>query len=82
MQFANIEDAVKAVLKISCDTSIHGEWRLTVPSLALMICIIGRSLAVIPRAFAPQGYLDLASDDLAPGDPLYAFEQMALNMKV
>lgn len=47
-----------------------------------MICITGRSLAVIPRAFAPQGYLDLASDDLAPGDPLYAFEQMALNMKV
>jgi hypothetical protein len=42
----------------------------------------GRSVGVIPQAFAAQGYLDLASDDLAPVDPLYAFEQMALNMKV
>jgi hypothetical protein len=58
-------------------------------SLDYLTCIssltpsaIGRSLAVIPRAFASEGYVDLESDDLAPEDNLYAFEQMALNMKV
>ncbi|THZ19715.1 hypothetical protein D6C89_07574 [Aureobasidium pullulans] len=65
MQFASIDDAVKAVLRVSCDPTIHG-----------------RSLAVILRAFASEGYVDLESDDLAPEDNLYAFEQMALNMKV
>ncbi|KEQ92113.1 hypothetical protein AUEXF2481DRAFT_43516 [Aureobasidium subglaciale EXF-2481] len=65
MQFASIDDAVKAVLRISCDPTIHG-----------------RSLAVIPRAFSPEGYVDLESDDMAPGDNLYVFEQMALSMKV
>jgi hypothetical protein len=80
MQFASIDDAVKAVLRVSCDPTIHGQSGLSY--MHIFADAIGRSLAVIPRAFASEGYVDLESDDLAPEDNLYAFEQMALNMKV
>lgn len=39
--------------------------------------ITGRSLAIVPRDIAPQGYFDLQKDDFAEGDVLTEWQNMA-----
>ncbi|KAL9083516.1 MAG: hypothetical protein Q9165_008497 [Trypethelium subeluteriae] len=80
MEFAEVEDAVSAVLRIACDPTIHGMlFQITLKNKSAD-STTGRSLGILPRTRAPEGYIDLAVDDLKPADSLYAFEHMALNM--
>ncbi|KAL2273074.1 hypothetical protein FJTKL_05594 [Diaporthe vaccinii] len=64
VEFAETEDAVKAVMRIATDPSVNG-----------------RSLGVLSRDRAPQGYIDLDSDDYREGDFIYPMEQLALSIK-
>ncbi len=42
----------------------------------------GRSFGVLAKKRAPEGYIDLDSDDYKEDDFMYSFEQLALNMKL
>ncbi|KAG6354212.1 hypothetical protein INS49_004816 [Diaporthe citri] len=64
VEFAETEDAVKAVMRIATDSSVNG-----------------RSLGVLSRDRAPQGYIDLDSDDYREGGFFYPMEQLALSIK-
>ncbi|KIW12235.1 hypothetical protein PV08_09511 [Exophiala spinifera] len=56
VEFADIADCTTAVLRVACDKTIHGS----------------RSLAVLPRSLAPNGYIDTELDDFEkePWKPL------------
>ena len=80
IEFAAVEDAVKAILQIACDPTIHGRlFRITRENKSINL-ITSWSFGVLPRTRAPEGYMDLDVDDLKPTDFLYALEQMALNV--
>lgn len=84
VEFAETEDAVKAVMRIATDLSVNGKlisiiWMwLSTDQLVLRK---GRSLGVLSRDRAPQGYIDLDSDDYREDDFIYPMEQLALSIK-
>lgn len=41
---------------------------------------LGRSFGVFAKKRAPEGYMDLDSDDYNDESPMYTLEQLALNM--
>jgi hypothetical protein len=43
---------------------------------------LGRSIGVLAKKRAPEGYIDLNSDDYSEDDFIYPFEQMALNLNL
>lgn len=68
--FADKEDAGAAVLHIASDKSINGNMAsLFLFSIHVVLtAFLGRSLCILPRDVAPQGYRDLQRDDNAEGD--------------
>lgn len=64
-EFAHVEDAVKACLRLAADDTINGKptcilWHLKWPWLT----ITGRSMGIIPRKVDKEGYVDLGLDDM------------------
>ena len=53
MEFATVEDAASAVMRIACDSRISG-----------------RTLAIVPRSWVKNGYVDYDLDDYPEEHPL------------
>ncbi|KAF7845683.1 hypothetical protein BT93_L1243 [Corymbia citriodora subsp. variegata] len=61
--FAEVEDAATAVLHLACDEEANG--KSSEPSMVVLMLMvgIGRSLAVVPRSYVTEGYMDLGARD-------------------
>jgi hypothetical protein len=77
-EFAYIEDAVKAVMRVAADQTINGN--LTNPIHRPLLSSTGRSLSIVPRNMRKEGYIDLEQDDRVEGTLLYEFEASSANM--
>jgi hypothetical protein len=83
VQFALLEDACKAVLRISTDKSINGEITTNIRLIGFQLpgvlnFYLGRALAIVPREESPAGYVDVAHDDYAEGDFLRELQSTVL----
>jgi hypothetical protein len=77
-EFAHIEDAVKAVMRVAADQTIHGN--VPSPINRPLLSSIGRCLSIVPRNMRKEGYIDLEQDDQVEGTLLYEFEASSSNM--
>lgn len=77
-EFANIEDAVKAVMRVAADQTINGN--PTSPMHMPLLSSTGRSLSIVPRNMRKEGYIDLEQDDRVEGTLLYEFEASSTNV--
>jgi hypothetical protein len=72
-EFAQIDDAVKAVMRVAADKSING--KLISPNMEkTLLSSTGRSLGVVPRNIRKEGFIDLEQDDRVEGTVLYELE--------
>jgi hypothetical protein len=78
VEFATVEDCVKAMLKISSDATVNG----TAPvnwNFEYLLTSIGRAFGIVPRSAAPEGYMDLDHDDYKEGDVFKTWQQTVLD---
>jgi hypothetical protein len=80
--FAEVDDSVKAVLRIACDSEINGEFSslLTEDMVDANFFGTGRALAIVPRGMAKDGYVDLDVDDYEEGTLLHRLNEVSTNM--
>lgn len=81
IEFAELEDAVKAVLRVATDKSINGTSHHG-PVRNILTTISGRSLGIVARERNSVGYMDLNSDDYKEEDVMFPMEQVALNINL
>lgn len=63
-EFATVEDAAVALMKVVSDTNIAGTRQSNPASFfSKLTNTQGRAFAILPRSYAPQGYVDLCDDD-------------------
>lgn len=67
VEFCDISDAGQAVCHLASDKSING-WSCKYLDPALLISVLGRALAIVPRSAQERGYYDLQRDDWNEGD--------------
>lgn len=77
-EFAHIEDAVKAVMRVAVDQSIHGNF--PIPIYQPLLSSKGRCLSIVPRNMKKEGYIDLEQDERVKGTLLYEFEASSSNV--
>lgn len=76
-EFALQEDAANAMLRIASDGNLNGIAATIVDSSYSMLtnCCEGRSLAIVPRSWNSDGYVDVDHDDFKDGDPLQLWQK-------
>jgi len=80
MEFAEIEDCVKAILKVATDKTVNGKPFASFNFRQDIDRSPGRSVGVVGKKRNAEGYMDLDCDDYQEDDTMYPFEQMALNL--
>lgn len=88
--WADIQDAAGALVAIISDPNINGTQDLPV---SFLLCqnvsqnstdhswaFVGRSFAILPRKWAPRGYLDIDRDDVKEGEPLKEWQDLLLSL--
>jgi hypothetical protein len=87
LDFARAEDAGAAAIRIAADKSIHGKYFFHAFELSCFgFCdrtnysrlLVGRSLGIVPRKWAPAGYMDLNNDDVEDGTLWNEFQEEVL----
>ncbi|OAG38537.1 hypothetical protein AYO21_07197 [Fonsecaea monophora] len=63
LDFATLEDAGRAALRIASDKTMNG-----------------RAIVILPRKFAPEGFIDVARDDLKAPDPRAIWQSETLRV--
>jgi hypothetical protein len=69
IEFGEQEDVAAYMMRIASDSSINGMLRFVLLASALLIgCLIGKSLAIVPRSIAKEGFKDVDKDDYTDDD--------------
>lgn len=78
VEFATVEDCIKAMLRISSDITVNG---IAPPNqnFECLLISIGRAFGIVPRSVAPGGYMDLDHDDYKEGDVFKIWQQTVLD---
>jgi len=81
-EFATVEDAGAALLRLASDTSINGT-RLMWGGLyvarpgGILTRSVGRAFAIVPRSQHPRGYMDIDYDDYPDGSVLKLWQDLS-----
>ena len=67
---------MKAVLKLATDMTVNGKI-VYLLCFAILTRLLGRSLGVVPRNIASEGYIDLDRDDQKEGDFVTKLERVS-----
>lgn len=80
VDFAEKDDACKAILYLATHKDANGIFYVAIFSEPQMTfhSLLGRAIAIVPRKWATQGFVDLDHDDYPEGDRLREWQELVL----